>query len=77
MDGSTSNKPSFQQQLGKQLMQGNIGSPLQQRGNYQHQDQPVQRQPAFAPTPAPFQVQDKPSDIQALVEALRSNKGSF
>lgn len=68
MDG----KPSFQQSLGKMLMQGGMGNSMGQRGSFQHQDQPVQRQAAFAPTPAPFQVQDKQSDIAALVAALRN-----
>ena len=75
MDGAAS-KPSFQQLLGKQLMSGNLGSSMQQKGGYQYQEQPVQRQPAFAPTPAPFQVQDKQADIAALIAALRS-KGTI
>lgn len=75
MDGSK--KPSFQQMLGKQLMQGGLGNSMQQRAGYQHQEQPVQRQAAFLPTPQQFQVQEKPNDIQALVAALRSNKGTF
>jgi hypothetical protein len=69
-------KSTFQQMLGKQLMQGGLGNSMSQRGNYQYQEQPVQRQPAFAPTPAPFQVQDKQSDLAALIAALR-NKGTM
>ena len=64
-------KPTFQQLLGKQLMSGNLGSSMGQRGSFQHQDQPVQRQQAFAATPAPFQVQNKDSDIAALIAALK------
>ena len=73
MDGAdaASKKPSFQQLLGKQLMSGNLGGSMQQRSGYQHQDQPVQRQAAFAATPAPFQVQTKDSDIAALIAALK------
>jgi hypothetical protein len=73
---SASKKPTFQQLLGKQLMQGNIGSSMGSKGGYQHQDTPVQRQQAFAATPAPFQVQNKDSDIAALIAALRS-KGTI
>jgi hypothetical protein len=69
------NSKSFQQQLGRQLMQGNMGNMGGSRQGYQYQEQPVQRQAAFAPTPPPFQVQDK-SDIAALVAALRS-KGTM
>ena len=76
MDGtSTANKPSFQQLLGKQLMSGGMGG-FGSKSGYQYQEQPVQRQAAFAPTPAPFQVQDKQSDLAALVAALRS-KGTM
>ena len=74
MDGAA--KPTFQQLLGKQLMQGNIGGSMGSKGGYQHQDTPVQRQQAFAATPAPFQVQNKDSDIAALIAALRS-KGTI
>ena len=70
MDGASS-KPSFQQLLGKQLMQGGLGNMGGQRGSFQHQDAPVQRQAAFAATPAPFQVQNKDTDIAALIAALR------
>lgn len=65
----------FQKMLGKQLLQGGMGGSKQPQG-YQYQEQPVQRQAAFAPTPAPFQVQDKQSDIAALIAALRS-KGTL
>ena len=63
-------KPSFQQLLGKQLMSGGMGN-FGSKGGYQHQDTPVQRQQAFAATPAPFQVQNKDSDIAALIAALK------
>lgn len=66
----------WKQMMGKALMQqGSKGGSGSQQG-YQYQEQPVQRQAAFAPTPAPFQVQDKQSDVAALVAALRS-KGAF
>jgi hypothetical protein len=69
MDGA-SKKPSFQQLLGKQLMSGGMGN-FGSKGGFQYQDTPVQRQPAFAATPAPFQVQSKDSDIAALIAALK------
>jgi hypothetical protein len=64
-------KPSFQQLLGKQLMSGNLSSLGGSKGSFQHQDTPVQRQAAFAQTPAPLQVQNKDSDIAALIAALK------
>lgn len=77
MDGTATSKPSFQQLLGKQLMSGGLGNSMGgQRAGYQHQEQPVQRQAAFAATPAPFQVQNKDSDMAALIAALRS-KGTM
>jgi len=70
MDGTSASKPSFQQLLGKQLMSGGLGN-FGSKGGFQHQDAPVQRQQAFAATPAPFQVQNKDSDIAALIAALK------
>lgn len=70
------NSKSFQQQLGKQLMSGNMGGMGGSKQGYQYQEQPVQRQAAFAPTPPPFQVQDKQTDVAALIAALRS-KGAI
>jgi hypothetical protein len=65
-------KSSFQQLLGKQLMSGGLKGLGGGGGSgYQHQDTPVQRQAAFAQTPAPFQVQNKDSDIAALIAALK------
>lgn len=72
MDGASS-KPSFQQLLGKQLMQGGLGN-FGSRGSFQHQDAPVQRQAAFAATPAPLQVQDKQSDIATLIALLKKKE---
>jgi hypothetical protein len=74
--GSLLNNKSFQQQLAKQLMKSNLGGSMQQGSNYRYQEQPIQRQGAFAPTPAPFQVQDKDSELTALIAALRS-KGTI
>jgi hypothetical protein len=70
----------YGKQLAKQLLsqkQGGMGGGMggNQQG-FQYQPQPVQRQAAYAPTPATFQVQDKPTDIAALVAALRS-KGTI
>jgi hypothetical protein len=69
---------SYGKQIAKQLLnqkQGGMGGMGGNQQGYQYQPQTVQRQGAFAPTPAPFQVQDK-SDIAALVAALRG-KGAI
>jgi len=74
MDGaeSASKKPSFQQLLGKQLMSGGLkGLGGGGGAGFQYQEQPVQRQQAFVATPQPLQVQQKDSDIAALIAALR------
>lgn len=71
-----SSMSNFGQSLAKQLLSQKQGGQQGGQSAYQYHDQPVQRQAAFAPTPAPFQVQDKPTDIAALVAALRS-KGSI
>jgi len=70
-----SSMSSFGQSLAKQLLSQKQGQQTPQNA-YQYHEQPVQRQAAFAPTPATFQVQDKPTDIAALVAALRS-KGTM
>lgn len=76
MDNAPTAKPTFQQQLSKQLMKTNLGSPMQQASNYHYQEQPIQRQGAFQPVSNTAPIQDKPSDISALVSALRS-KGTI
>ena len=68
------NKPSFQQLLGKQLMSGGMGGGSKQ--GYQYQEQPVQRQGAFLPVAQAPALQDKQSEIAALIAALRS-KGTI
>ena len=71
---------SYGKQIAKQLLsqkQGGMGGSMGgNQQNYQYQPQPIQRQSAFVATPATFQVQDKPTDIAALVSALRS-KGAI
>lgn len=62
----------FGKSLAKQLLSQKQGGQQGGQGGYQHQEMPVQRQAAFAPTPAPFQVQDKQTDIAALIAALRN-----
>jgi hypothetical protein len=70
----------YGKQIAKQLLsqkQGGMGGGMGgNQQNYQYQPQPIQRQAAFAATPATFQVQDKPTDIAALVAALRG-KGAI
>jgi hypothetical protein len=70
-----SSMSSFGQSLAKQLLKQKQGGQSSQTG-YQYQEQPVQRQAAFALTPPTFQVQNKESDIAALIAALR-NKGNI
>lgn len=71
---AASKKPSFQQLLGKQLMSGGMGGFGGSKGSFQYQDTPVQRQAAFAATPAPLQVQDKQSDIATLIALLKKKE---
>ena len=75
MDGATG-KPTFQQLLGRQLMQGNLGSSMGKQSGYQYQEQPVQRQGAFLPVTQAPAIQEKKADIEALISALRS-KGAI
>lgn len=77
MDNASSpNKPTFQQQLGRQLAKTNLGSPMQQASQYRYQEQPIQRQPAFQAVSQAPAIQERKSDIEALISALRS-KGAF
>lgn len=69
--GASGSMSDFGQQLAKQLLSQKQGGGQQSQG-YQYQEMPVQRQAAFAPTPAPFQVQDRQTDIAALIAALRN-----
>jgi len=69
--GASSSMSDFGQQLAKQLLSQKQGGGQQSQG-YNYQEMPVQRQAAFAPTPAPFQVQDRQTDIAALIAALRN-----
>jgi len=67
-----SSMSNFGQSLAKQLLNQKQGGQQGGQSAYQYHDQPVQRQAAFAPTPALFQVQDKQTDIAALIAALRN-----
>ena len=67
-----SSMSNFGQSLAKQLLSQKQGGQQNGQSAYQYHDQPVQRQAAFAPTPALFQVQDKQTDIAALIAALRN-----
>jgi len=58
----------FTNQIAKQLMQTQNN---QQGMQQKYQEQPVQRQPAFMANPATVNVQDKQSDLAALIKALR------
>jgi hypothetical protein len=77
MDSSAkTNKPTFQQLLGKQLMSGAMGGMGGSKQGYQYQEQPIQRQGAFLPVAQAPAIQEKKADIEALISALRS-KGAF